>query len=223
MHKVKEEITRYGKLEERLNYLTHGLGAIVSLVGLYFLITYSSQHQDGWVLIGSIIFGLTLIAMFTSSTIYHWVSSFKWKKRFRLVDHAAIYLLIAGTYTPFTLGNLRADWGIWMFGIIWAFALIGVIYKLLIRNNMEKFGHLDTWMYVLLGFFIIPFLQPALEHIPTMGMIWLSIGGACYTIGAIFYAVKRIPYNHAIWHLFVMGGAACHYFSVLYYVLPPSL
>ena len=215
-------LPNYHPKEERLNYLTHGFGAILSLIGFVFLVWKGILHNDGWILLGLIIFGLSLTSTYISSTLYHWVSRIQLKKRLRLLDHLSIYLLIAGTYTPFTLGNLRTNWGFVIVALIWGLAALGIIYKIAFRNYFDKLGVIDTLMYVAMGFLVVLFIKPALQCINFWGMCLLALGGLFYMAGIYFYESKTIRYNHAIWHLFVLGGSFCHYISVMLYALPPA-
>ncbi len=211
----------YSEEEENLNFWTHLFGTIVSVVGVFFLVKKVMHYDDGWFILGAWVFGLSMVITFLASTLYHGVRNIPLKKAFRLMDHAAIYLLIAGTYTPFALGNLRNGWGFIIFALIWGLAISGIIFKISIRNYLYKFRHLDLFLYIALGCFVIFFIKPTIEAVGFSGMTLLAIGGAFYLVGAAFYATKRIPYNHAIWHLFVIAGAACHYFSIFYFAQPP--
>lgn len=213
----------YSRAEERLNYLSHGVAWLVSLLGFVYLIQGGMALEDGLLLVGFIIFGLCMIACFATSTIYHWVKSVPWKRRWRLIDHAAIYLMIAGSYTPFIMGNLREGLGLGMLALIWILALGGISFKLLIRKNIDRYKYIDLLVYIFLGSIALFFIRPIVDSVAFGGIILLLVGGASYLVGTFFYNNDRIPYNHAIWHLFVIGGAASHYFSILYYVKPPIL
>lgn len=213
----------YSSFEERLHYLTHGIGAIVSVIGFIVLIYYALEYQDTGVMAGFIVFGLCMIAVFTFSTIYHWVEHKEWKKTLRVLDHIAIFLMIAGTYTPYLLGNLRENWGIPLLIVVWSLAIGGMIFKWVIRHQLQKYEAYSIAFYAGLGMMILFFIQPVVETVDFWGVFLLMLGGAFYLIGIVFYANNRIPYNHAIWHLFVIAGAASHYFSILYYVRPPMI
>ncbi len=213
----------YTRMEERLNYLTHGVAAIVSIFGLYYLIEGGVASKDGLLLTGFIIFGLCMLAVFIASTSYHWVKTTIWKRRLRVVDHAAIYLMIAGSYTPFIMGNLREGLGLWMLVLVWGFALAGMIFKILIRHQMDKYKYLDLVIYIFIGSLAVFFIKPIIASVALGGIVLLLVGGASYLVGTYFYSNDNIPYNHAIWHLFVIGGAAAHYFSILFYVKAPQL
>jgi len=215
---MKNEAAIYTPEEERANYLTHGFGFLVSLVGLAMLVSKGWSHQDPYVLPGVAIFGVGLTVCFLSSTIYHWVREPQLKHKLRIVDHLCIYLLIGASYTPFALVNLRDDWGIPVFFTIWGIALAGSIFKILIRNKLETYVKIDATFYVLIGSFALLFIDPIVQHVDPSGVFLLSLGGAAYVVGVFFYLCKKIPYNHAIWHLFVMAGGALHFAAVWWYV-----
>lgn len=211
----------YSQAEERLNFISHLIGTIVSAIGLLFLVKWGYEHGDNGVFLGFVIFGFASTFTFLASTLYHGVSTRKLKKQMRLVDHSAIYIMIAGSYSPFTLGNLREDWGLLLFALVWTLAIGGIIFKYVVRHKMDSLEKLDTILYVILGMLVVLFLRPAFDHISSWGIFFLALGGAFYLVGVVFYLWKKLPYNHAIWHLWVMAGAATHFFSVAYYVNPP--
>ena len=215
---MKDETAYYSPEEERMNYLTHGFSFLVSLAGLGILVTKGWSHTDPYVLPGVVIFGVGLAMCFLSSTVYHWVSEPRLKYKLRLVDHLCIYLLIASSYTPFALVNLRDSWGIPVFFTIWGLAIFGSIFKFMIRKQLQKYEFVDALFYVAMGCVALLFLKPIVENIPVNGILLLSLGGAAYIIGVFFYLSKTIPYNHAIWHLFVMAGGAFHFAAVWGYV-----
>ncbi len=212
------EKARYTPEEERANYITHGLGFLASLAGLYLLIQKGYGHEDAFVLPGVIVFGLGLAACMLSSTIYHWVTQPELKHKLRILDHICIYLLIAASYTPFSLVNLREHWGIPILSGIWILAILGGIFKIAIRNKLQTYQKVDTYIYVILGMFALLFIQPIVTYIEPGGVQLLAFGGAAYIIGVFFYASKKIPFNHAIWHLFVLAGAGLHFAAVWLYV-----
>lgn len=201
--------------EEKLNAWTHGVGAILGVVGLALLISYG-EHKTDWSLMSVIIYGVSIIVLFSASTIYHSVSGEKQKHYFRIIDHISIYLLIAGTYTPVTLIALHNSLGWPLFWTVWAIAGFGLILKLFFTG---KFETISTLLYLLMGWLIIFDFNNLSELIGPNGLILFVAGGAFYTLGIIFYAVHRIPYNHVIWHLFVLGGAICHYLMIFFYIL----
>lgn len=201
--------------EEKLNAWTHGFGAVLGIAGLILLISYK-EHKTDWSLISVIIYGISIIVLFSASAIYHSVSSEKRKHYFRIVDHISIYLLIAGTYTPVTLIALNNSLGWPLFWSVWAIAGFGMILKLFFTGKFEVFS---TLLYLVMGWLIIFDFGNLSELIGPNGLILFIAGGAFYTIGIIFYAVHKIPYNHVIWHLFVLGGAICHYLMIFLYIL----
>jgi hemolysin III len=205
--------------EEIANSVTHGLGLLASLAAVPVLLLKARSSNDPSALLGAAIFGLTLILLYATSTIYHALPISKGKQLFRVLDHSAIYLLIAGTYTPFALGPLRGPWGTGLLVVIWALALIGIASKVI---GGFKFPYLSTGLYLLMGWLIVVAIKPLIENVPTAGLLWLAAGGLAYTGGVVFYSMKRVPYSHMIWHLCVTVGSICHYIAVLSYAIPPS-
>lgn len=203
--------------EEIANSVTHGIGVALSIVGLILLVFYSTLMGDVWRIVSFCIYGTCLILLYTASTLYHSFQSEKLKHYFRIMDHAAIYLLIAGTYTPVTLVSLRGGWGWSLFGVIWGLAIAGVLFKLFFVN---KFNVLSTIIYLLMGWLVIIAIVPLVKAVAPAGLYWLIAGGLTYSAGTIFYLWEKLPFNHAIWHLFVLGGSICHFFAMLWYVLP---
>jgi len=207
--------------EEIANSITHGLGALLSVAGLVILIILAAWKGDAWKMVSFIIYGLSLTVLYLSSTFYHSFRSPRLKKIFRFFDHSAIYLLIAGTYTPFLLIILRNTLGWTLFAILWGLALGGIIFKLFF---IHKFRILSTIVYLLMGWLGVVAFKQLLIALPTTAIWLISAGGLSYTVGVIFYAWKKIPYGHAVWHLFVMAGSLLHYFAVLWFLVPyPSL
>jgi hemolysin III len=203
--------------EELANTLTHGLGLVLSVAGLATLVTAASGRGDAWSITATAIFGTTLVLLYTASTLYHSFRDERWKRLLRKFDHAAIFLLIAGTYTPFLLVNLRGPWGWSLFGVIWGLAVAGVAVKFWFTG---RFRILSTLLYLGMGWLVVIALRPMLQAVTPAGLWLLLAGGLAYTVGTVFYAWKRLPYHHAIWHLFVLGGSGCHYFAVYSAVLP---
>ncbi|MEP6999203.1 MAG: hemolysin III family protein [bacterium] len=205
--------------EELANSLTHGFGLALALIAAPILIVTAVATNDAWRIVAVSIYSATLIMLYAASTIYHSVRRTALKEAMQRVDHAAIYLLIAGTYTPFTLISLRGAWGWSLFGVVWGLALIGVILK-------SRFGArlpaLSTWIYLAMGWIIVIALRPLSLHVAPGGLRWLALGGALYTGGVVFYVWERIRYSHAVWHLFVLGGSMAHFAAVLWYALPPQ-
>lgn len=203
--------------EEIANALTHGIGALLSVAAMTMMIMTSVQLGDGWKLASSIVYGLSLVILFTSSTLYHSFQPESVKKVFQTFDHCAIYFLIAGTYTPFVLVSLNGVWGWILFGVIWGLALFGVIFKVAFK---QRFPRVSLITYILMGWVIVIAAEEMLEKVAVPALWLLFAGGLSYTFGTVFYAAdKKIPYNHAIWHLFVLGGAVCHFLAVYLYVI----
>ena len=207
-------------LEEIANAITHGIGLLLSIAGFAVLFVLAAVRGTAWHIVACSIYGATLICLYAASTLYHAVISPRVKRALRIFDHSAIYLLIAGTYTPFLLVSLRGPWGWSLFGVIWGLALAGVLFKLWF---VERFAILSTAVYIAMGWLVVIAAKPVITHLPVTAIIWLLAGGLAYTGGVIFFAAKRIPYSHAIWHLFVLAGSICHYFAVLSTVIPPRI
>jgi len=201
--------------EEIANSITHGIGAALSIVALVLLVVFASKYGDIWRIVSFSIYGATLFSLYLASTLYHSFTNRRAKRFFRILDHSSIYLLIAGTYTPVTLVSMRGPWGWTLFGLIWAMAVGGIIAKIFL---IGKYKTVSVFLYVAMGWLIIIAFKPMLQMVPKGLIIWLFIGGACYTLGLIFYACKRVPYFHFIWHLFVLGGSISHFFGMLLYL-----
>lgn len=216
---TKDLTMRYSPAAELANTLTHGVGAVLSVVGLCFLVGYASVLEDAYRIVSVSVFGATMVALYLTSTLYHAARHPTWKQVLRIFDHACIYLLIAGTYTPFTLVALRGGWGWSLFGVTWGLALSGIVFKVFFMGRLEK---LSVLCYVGMGWLGVIAVGPVVSALPTPGIFWLVTGGVMYTLGVIFYAWKRFHYHHAIWHLFVMAGTFSHFVSIYYYVLPIS-
>jgi hemolysin III len=207
----------YSHAEEIANSVTHGFGMLLAIGGLAVLVGFASVHGNAWHITACSIFGVTLILSYAASTLYHSIPLPGAKRVLRLVDHAAIYLLIAGTYTPFTLINLRGPWGWSLFGTIWGIAILGVVLKVTVRGRVAG---LSTALYLAMGWIIVIAAKPLLGSVAFGGLVLLLLGGLAYSAGIIFYAWEKLPYNHAIWHLFVLAGSFCHFFAILLYVIP---
>ncbi|TWI06336.1 hemolysin III [Luteimonas cucumeris] len=203
--------------EEFASALTHGLGATAALAGGAVLITLAALYGDHWQLIASIVFGTSLLLLYIASTLYHAIQHPVAKARLKVFDHCAIYLLIAGTYTPFTLIGLRGPVGWWLFAAIWALALVGVVFKLFYTG---RFKLLSTAIYIAMGWLVLLAIKPLLAALDGWTFAWLLAGGVFYTLGTVFYHRPSLPYSHAIWHLFVIAGSVCHYVAVMAQVLP---
>jgi len=206
-------------IEELANAITHGVGLVLSLIGFVVLLVLALVRGGPWQIAGCAIYGVTLVSLYAASTLYHSASSLRLKRTLLIFDHCAIYLLIAGTYTPFLLVNLRGPWGWSLFGVVWGLALAGVLFKFWFAGH---FPVLSTSFYVLMSWVGIVAVKPVLAHIPASGVLWLAVGGLMYMLGVVFYAVRRIPFNHVIWHLLVMAGSTCHYVAILYAVFPQT-
>ncbi|MFT4414117.1 PAQR family membrane homeostasis protein TrhA [Fredinandcohnia humi] len=211
------EMNRQETLKEEIaNAITHGLGVLLSIPALVMLIVFAVKYGDAWHIVSFSIFGSTMFLLYLFSTLLHSITHPKAKKVFAILDHSAIYLLIAGTYTPFVLVTLRGWLGWTIFGIVWGLAIIGIVFKVF---YVERFIILSTVCYVLMGWLIIVGIKPLYESIGFNGFMLLLSGGILYTVGAVFYVWRKLPYNHAIWHGFVLAGSAAMYFCVLFYVL----
>ena len=208
---------RYSLGEEIASSLIHGLGAALSVTALVLLTVLSFKTGDPWRVVSLAIYGFTLVILYLSSTLYHSFQGPAVKRVFRYLDHTSIYLLIAGTYTPFTLVNLRGAWGWTLFGMIWGFAVLGSI------MTVSGFGRsrvLASLIYIGMGWLVVIAIKPLVAAIPPAGIFWLVAGGLFYTFGVLFYIWKKLPFNHAIWHLFVLAGSMCHFLAIFKYVLP---
>jgi hemolysin III len=197
--------------QELANTLTHGVGVLASLAGGAFLVTLASLRGDPWRIVGAAVFTATLVLLYTASTLYHAVSSPRAKRRLKVLDHASIYLLIAGTYTPFTLGGLRGGWGWSLFGVIWGLAVAGVVFKLFAAG---RFPRASTAIYIAMGWLILIAVGPMARSLSVAVMGWLLAGGLAYTLGTLFYHNRRLTYAHAVWHGFVLAGSVCHAVAV---------
>ena len=203
------------KFEEYLNAISHGIGAFLGLIGLALLISYDTS-KTAWSLFSVIVYGISIIILFTASTLYHAVSNPRQKHYYRIIDHISIYLLIAGTYTPILLITLEDSIGWILFCIMWGLALIGMILKLFYTGRFEIFS---TLLYLIMGWMIVFDFTALSDSVPSEAILWLFAGGLFYTVGIIFYAIHRIPYNHVIWHFFVFAGAISHFIMILYFLI----
>jgi hemolysin III len=207
----------YSLGEEIVHSITHGIGAGLSIVGSTVLVVLAVLHGNIYQIVGFSIYGATLFILYLASTLYHSFQHPKVKRIFKIIDHSAIYLLIAGTYTPFLLISIRGVWGWTLLVIIWGLAVLGISFKTLFIHRFQK---LSVLAYILMGWLSVVAIRELVINIPPGGLIWLAAGGVVYTVGVIFYALHKIPYTHAVWHLFVLGGSICHYFAVLFYLTP---
>ena len=205
------------KSEELWNTITHGAGAVLSVAALAAMVLYSVIKGTTLHLTASVVFGISLILLYTASTVYHAAYKLRWKRMLQRIDHLCIYILIAGTYTPVALLGLKGLWGWSIFGLIWAFAIAGFIFKFSPLRKNEK---ISLTLYALMGWLIIVAIKPLLANLAP-GMLWYLVGGGlCYTFGIYFYAKEKIPYNHAIWHVFVLAGSALHFTGIFLYLIP---
>lgn len=203
---------RYTLGEEIFNAISHGTGSLLAVAGTVVLIVLSAMYSDAWAVVSASIYGASLIILYTMSTLYHAITNEKAKKFFRIMDHNTIFFLIAGTYTPYTLVPLRGAFGWTLFGIVWGAAILGIVFNSI---NLEKFRKPSVVCYVLMGWVIIIAIKPMLGTLPRLSLVFLLIGGIFYTVGIIFYALKKIKWFHSVWHLFTVAGSIFHYFSVL--------
>ena len=203
--------------EEIAHSITHGVGALLSIAGLVILVTLSATYGDAWDIVSSCIYGFTLILLYSSSTLYHSITKPDMKILLQKIDHAMIYMLIAGTYTPFTLVSLRGAWGWSLFALVWSIAVAGMVMELAVKNRRKW---ISISLYLWLGWVIVIATKPLMSSVETGGLVLLLLGGLAYSFGVIFYAWKRLAYHHAIWHVFVMAGSALHFFAIMFYVIP---
>jgi len=203
----------YPRSEEVANCVVHGLGIAGSLVALPWLVLAARGTDDPWLLVGALAFGLSALLMFSTSVLYHSARDAGLRLRLRKVDHAAIYLLIAGTYTPFTLGAMKGTWGWTIAGIVWALAVLGIAFKTTPLGF--RFPRASVALYLVMGWIVVIAAKPLVQQLTAHELRWLVAGGLCYTGGVVFYMWKGRPYTHAIWHVFVLAGVACHFVAVL--------
>lgn len=207
----------YPPFEEKLNIISHGLGFVLSILALILLITRASKVGETLALVSFTVFGATMILLYAASTLYHSAKTPRWRYKLNIVDHACIYLLIAGTYTPLALVTLEGITGWIIFGVIWGMALAGAIFKLFFIGRFRTFS---TAMYVLMGWVILFAIKPLVANLSTEGLLWLLAGGISYSIGAVLFSLDRVKFNHAIFHIFVLLGTFCHFYSIYFHVLP---
>jgi hemolysin III len=216
---IMSDSSTYSPTEEALNIGSHGLGLLLSLFACLLLVMQAYRYGDAWHITSAAIFGGSLITLYLASTLYHSARQPQIRARLRIADHAAIYVLIAGTYTPFALITLAGKTGWIFFAVTWSMAIGGIVLKLFFTGRFALFS---TLLYVFMGWLIVFAINPLIDNLATAGLTWLVAGGIAYTVGAIIYAIHRVPFNHAIFHLFVLAGSSCHAISVYLYVLPQS-
>jgi hemolysin III len=207
----------YGPGEELANSLTHGVGVVLGIAALAWMVTLAALNGTARDVVGAALFGSTLVLLYTMSTLYHAFRGPRVKRVFHILDHVAIYLLIAGTYTPFCLVTLRGGWGWSLFGAVWGLALLGTVFKILF---IQRFRALSTVVYLAMGWMVMAAAGPLWRALPAMGWVWLLGGGICYSLGVVFYVWHRLRFHHAIWHLLVLAGSLCHVAAVLGWVIP---
>ncbi len=205
--------------EEWANCLTHAAGVLLSLAGMAVLVTVAARRGDTWDVVAATVFGISLVLLYTASTLYHTFRQPETKRLLRKFDHAAIFLLIAGTYTPFLLVSLRGPWGWSLFGIIWSLAVAGIVLKFWFAG---RFTIVSTLLYLAMGWLVVVATRPMLAAVAPAQLGFLLAGGLCYTGGTVFYLWRSLPYHHAVWHLFVLGGSVCHYFAVYGTLVRPA-
>lgn len=212
---------RFSEGEELANALSHLIGALLSIAAMILMVVASAKRGTGWHMAASLVFGLSMIFLYFSSAVTHWLPLGKLKNSFFTLDQISIFLLIAGTYTPLSLVTLHGTSGWIVFSLEWGLALTGII-RLLSRKNIytSGVGLFDIMIYVIMGWLVLPFAGPVLERMPAMGFIWILIGGLFYTTGIIFYKVTKFSYHHLIWHLMVIGGTFSHFIAIYFYILP---
>ena len=220
--KMNSDLTvpQYRPAEELANSITHGIGAVLSIVALGILTAFASLFGNAWHIVSCSIFGATLILLYTTSTLYHSIQIPQAKTVLRVLDHAAIFLLIAGTYTPFVLVNIHGPWGWSLFAVVWTIALLGVIFQV---SLLRRWPIASVGLYVGMGFLIVFAIKPLVATLTPDGLRLLIAGGLAYILGLVFYGWRRLPYHHAVWHLFVLAGSSLHFFAILFYVIPVTV
>lgn len=216
---TKKEAVFYPPLEEKLNIISHAIGVVLGIAALFLLVIHAVENGTTLHVVSFSVYGLSIIILYLASTLYHKATQPKLRMRLRIFDHAAIYVLIAGTYTPFALITLQGTTGWVIFGTVWTFAIVGIILKLFYTGKFDK---LSTLMYVFMGWIIVFAVKPMIANLPYEGLMWLLSGGIAYTVGALLYSIRSLPFNHAIFHVFVLIGSICHFIAVYWYVLPKS-
>ncbi len=203
--------------EELASATTHGIGTILAAIALGVMTVLAAIYGDVWHITSVAIFGATLVILYAVSTLYHNAQRPKVKELLQIMDHSAIYLLIAGTYTPFTLVNLRGPWGWSLFGVVWGLAVLGIFLEVFAGKKLRL---LSIILYLVMGWLVVVAVKPLVDELKIGGFILLTAGGLFYTLGILFYAWKSLPYNHAVWHLFILTGSILHCFAVIFYVIP---
>jgi hemolysin III len=216
---ARPQDAHYSFGEEIANAVTHGIGATLAVAGLAILTYFAGRNGDIWHVTSCAVFGGTLVLLYTVSTLYHSLPQPRAKTVMKLLDHSAIFLLIAGTYTPFTLVSLRGPWGWTLFGIVWGIALVGIGFE---SSLLRGWTIISLALYIAMGWTIAIAFKPLLDNVETGGLVLLLLGGLAYTLGSVFYIWRQLPYHHAIWHIFVLAGSVLHFFAVFFYVIPAA-
>jgi len=209
------EIKTYSPQEEKLNIWSHFAGIILGIIGLILLLIKGVKSNNFIHISSYMLYGLSMITLFMASTLYHAATVSKKRKKLKIFDHAAIYFLIAGSYTPFSLVGITGTWGWSIFGIAWVIGIAGIVLKLFFTG---KFNLLSTISYVAMGWIVVIAIKPLINNLSADALFWLAAGGVFYTVGAVLYSIKKIPYNHAIFHFFVLGGAISHFVGIYFYL-----
>ena len=217
MTKNKVSIPKYTLAEELINSISHGIGALLGIAALVLCIVYAAIKSDAWAVVGVSIYGATLVILYTISTIYHALKINKAKRVFRVLDHCSVFLLIAGTYTPYTLVTLNGTLGWVIFGIVWGLTILGIVFNSI---DVDRYQNISVILNLLVGWIVIIAFKPLLESLGVSGVVLLITGGVLYSIGAFLYAVvKKVKFMHSIFHFFVVAGSVCHFFSIFFYVI----
>ncbi len=218
MDKAKEYLPHYTLGEEIFNSVSHGVGVALACVGFGILIVLSALYGDAWAVSSSIVYSFSLFALYLASTLYHACPNRRVKGVLQVLDHCSIFLLIAGTYTPYTLITLRGALGWTLFAVVWGAAIVGVVLNAI---DVQKYSRVSMVCYVAMGWVVVLAIRPLLASLAWNGLVLLALGGVFYTVGIVFYVIRR-SYMHSIWHLFVLAGSVCHYLSILLYVIPTT-
>ncbi len=217
-HQLGAEAARYSLAEEIANSLTHGVGLLLGIAALVLLVVFAARFSTATAIVAASIYGATIVILYGTSMLYHALPKGPAKRVFEVLDHSAIYLLIAGTYTPYMLVKVPAGWGWSIFGVIWGLAVLGIVLEAVLRARGRA---IQLVLYLLMGWLVLIALKPLIASMPPAGMALLAIGGVCYTLGVVFYVWHSLRFHHAIWHVFVLAGSLCHVFSVLFFVVGP--
>ena len=216
---MENSLNRYSSGEEIANSITHGIGILLAIAALCILTVLAARYGDIWRVVSVSVYGATLILLYTASTLYHSIQKQSLKGFLQNLDHSAIYLLIAGTYTPFTLISLRGPWGWGLFGVVWGLAVLGIVLQFMPAKQRKT---VSLMLYVGMGWSVVAAVKPLVQAVDTGGILFLVLGGLAYTLGIFFYVRDKMNYNHAVWHLFVLAGSILHFIAVLFYVVPIS-